>query len=94
MSNEDMRMKMQALEHEPADITKEAVEASFRAVESGVVGVYQKIEDAVVGSYKKIENSAVTGFEKVMDKCVEVLFTKEGETAAEAKARLSGKEEL
>ena len=33
----------------------------------------------------------VKGFGKVVDKCVEVLFAKEGETVAEAKARLEGK---
>ena len=50
---------------------------------------YKKIEDGVVSGYKKLENGAVTGFEKVSDKCVEVLFAKEGETAKEAKARLA-----
>ena len=54
---------------------------------------YKKIEDGVVSGYKKIENGAVSGFEKVTDKCVDVLFAKEGETVEEAKARLSVKKE-
>ena len=53
---------------------------------------YTKIEDGVVGGYKKIESGAVEGFGKVVDKCVEVLFAKEGESVEDAKARLSCKE--
>jgi hypothetical protein len=34
----------------------------------------------------------VEGFGKVVDKCVEVMFAKEGETVEEAKARLNGKD--
>ena len=52
---------------------------------------YKAIENGVVSGYKKIENGAVSGFEKVSDKCVGVLFAKEGETVEEAKARLSKK---
>ena len=59
----------------------------------GVVEGYKKIEDGVVGGYKKIENGAVEGFGKVVDKCVEVLFAKEGETVEDAKKRLNHKEE-
>ena len=57
-----------------------------------VTGGYQKIEDGVVGGYKKIEAGVVEGFNKVSDKFIDVLFTKEGESVAEAKKRLSGKE--
>ena len=53
---------------------------------------YKKIENGVVTGYKKIENGTVEGFNKVTDKCVEVLFAKEGETVEDAKARLSGKD--
>lgn len=59
----------------------------------GVVEGYKKIEDGVVGGYKKIENGAVEGFGKVVDKCVEVLFAKEGESVEDAKKRLNHKEE-
>lgn len=51
---------------------------------------YKKIETGVVEGYKKIENGVVDGFNKVSDKCIEVLFTKEGESVEEAKKRLSG----
>ncbi len=68
------------------------VEANEKIAE-GVVKGYKKIEDGVVGGYKKIETGAVEGFGKVVDKCVEVLFAREGESVEDAKARLSGKEE-
>ena len=55
-----------------------------------VVEGYKKIEDGVVEGYKKIECGVVDGFNKVSDKCVEVLFTKEGESVEDAKKRLSG----
>ena len=57
-----------------------------------VVAGYKKIENGVVEGYRKIENGVVDGFGKVTDKCVEKLFAKEGESAEEAKARLSGKQ--
>jgi hypothetical protein len=68
------------------------VEANEKIAEK-VVGGYKKIEDGVVGGYKKIENGAVEGFGKVVDKCVEVLFAKEGESVEDAKKRLNHKEE-
>ena len=43
----------------------------------------------VTSGYQKIESGIVEGFGKVVDKCVEVLFAKEGETVEEAKQRLS-----
>lgn len=67
------------------------VEANEKIAE-GVVKGYKKIETGVVDGYKKIENGVVGGFEKVTDKCVEVLFAREGESVEEAKARLSGKD--
>ncbi len=59
-------------------------------IAEGVVKGYKKIEDGVVGGYKKIETGVVEGFGKVTDKCVEVLFAKEGESVEDAKKRLSG----
>lgn len=64
------------------------VEVNEKIAEAVIDG-YKKIEDGVVGSYKKIEKGAVDGFTKVTDKCVEKLFTKEGETVEEARKRLS-----
>ena len=61
-------------------------------ISNGATQGYQKIEDGVVGGYKKIESGVVDGFGKVVDKCVEVLFAKEGESVEDAKARLSGKD--
>lgn len=62
-------------------------------IADGVKCGYKAMETSVVAGYQKIENGAVSGFEKVTDKCVEVLFAREGETAAQAKARLARKEE-
>ena len=66
----------------------DVVEEIGQAVTSG----YKKIEHGVVSGYQKIEHGAVTGYEKVSDKCIDVLFAKDGETVEEAKARLSAKE--
>ena len=65
------------------------VEANEKIAE-GVVKGYRKIEDGVVGGDKKIETGVVEGFGKVTDKCVEVLFAKDGESVEDAKKRLSG----
>lgn len=65
------------------------VEANEKIAE-GVVKGYKKIEDGVVDGYKKIETGVVEGFGKVTDKCVEVLFAKDGESVEDAKRRLSG----
>lgn len=62
-------------------------------IADGVTQGYKKIEDGVVTGYKKIENGTVEGFGKVVDKCVEVLFAKEGESVEDAKKRLNHKEE-
>ena len=70
-------------------IMSKLVEANEKIAEVVVEG-YKKIEEGVVEGYKKIEKSAVDGFNKVTDKCVEKLFTKEGETVEEAKKRLTG----
>ena len=67
------------------------VEANEKIAE-GVVKGYRKIEDGVVGGYKKIETGVVEGFGKVTDKCVEMLFAKDGESVEDAKKRLSGDE--
>lgn len=68
------------------------MEANAKIAEKVVEGC-KAIESGVVGGYKKIENGVVQGFGKVTDKCVEVLFTKKGESVEDAKKRLSGKEE-
>ena len=54
-----------------------------------VVEGYKKIENGVVEGYKRIETGVVERFEKVSDKCIEVMFAKEGESVEDAKKRLS-----
>ena len=76
-----------------AETGSEEAAAGYRKLEKAVVTGYKKIEDGVVTGYRKIETGAVEGFGKVVDKCVEVLFTKEGESVEDAKKRLSHKEE-
>lgn len=101
MSNKELEMK--AREHDMSDISEEviveATEAAaeevttgYKKIEKGVVDGYKKIEDGVVTGYKKIEEGVVEGFGKVVDKCVEVLFAKEGESVEDAKCRLAGKD--
>ena len=64
-------------------------EANEKIAEAVVEG-YEKIEDGVVGGYKKLEDGVVTGFNKVNDKIIGAVFSKDGETVEETKARLSG----
>ena len=101
MNNEQMEMMarehdMTAIDAELAEEVAEAVDegtvSGYKKIEKGVVTGYKKIEDGVVNGYKKIEEGVVDGFGKVVDKCVEVLFAKDGETVEEAKARLNGKD--
>lgn len=67
----------------------EGLKKGEKAIETGVVKGYKAIENGVVGGYKAIENGAVTGFTKVSDGFIKVLFTREGETVEEAKARMT-----
>lgn len=97
---ENKQMEMMAQGNDQITATEDAVQetvqnkvSTYQKIENAVVGGYKKIENGVVSGYKKIETGAVEGFGKVVDKCVEVLFAKEGETVEQAKARLSGKEE-
>jgi hypothetical protein len=102
MSNK--QLEMMAREHDmtaiDAEVAEEISEAiveravtGYKKLEEAVVSGYKKIEDGVVAGYKKIETGAVEGFGKVVDKCVEVLFAKEGESVEDAKKRLNHKEE-
>lgn len=86
------QMEMMAREHDMTAMGAEFAEETVEAVAEGAVSGYKKIEDGVVSGYKKIETGVAEGFGKVVDKCVEVLFAKDGETVEAAKARLSGKE--
>lgn len=79
----------EVLEEAGKTAAKETVKG-YQKIEKGVVDGYKKIETGVVEGYKKIEKGVVDGFEKVTDKCVEVLFAREGESVEDAKKRLSG----
>lgn len=56
---------------------------------SKLVQANEKIAESVVDGYKKIETGVVEGFTKMTDHFVDQFLTKEGETVAEAKARLA-----
>ena len=56
---------------------------------SKLVQANEKIAEGVVDGYKKIETGVVEGFTKMTDHFVDQFLTKEGETVAEAKARLA-----
>lgn len=71
---------------------EKGVVSGYKKIEEGIVSGYKKIEEGAVSGYKKIENGVVQGFGKVVDKCVEVLFAKEGESVEDAKARLTGQD--
>lgn len=58
-------------------------------ITEGVTYGFQKLSDGVVGGYKKIENGVVGGYKKIEDAFVDQYLTKDGETVADAKARLS-----
>ena len=62
-------------------------------IENTVVEGYQKVENAVVGGYKKVEDTVVSGYKKMEDTFIEKFLAREGETAAEARERLTGEEE-
>ena len=89
MNNKELEMK--AREHDISDVNEEVLAEVTAATAEEVTAGYKKIENGVVSGYKKIETGVVEGFGKVVDKCVEVLFAKEGESVEEAKARLDGK---
>lgn len=76
------QLEMMAREH---DMT--AIDAEFAEEVAEVTA------EGTVNGYKKIETGAVEGFGKVADKCVEVLFAKEGESVEDAKKRLNHKGE-
>ena len=76
--------------HELNEKIENTVVSGYKKIETGVVDGYKKIENGVVEGYKKIKTVAVEGFNKVSDKCIEVLFAREGESVEDAKKRLSG----
>lgn len=68
--------------------TSKLVKANEKIAKTVVDG-YKKVEEAVVSGYKKVENAAVGGYQKVEDSFVSRYLTRDGESVAEAKARLA-----
>lgn len=66
------------------------VKANEKIAET-VTSAYGKVENAVVGGYNKVESAFVNGYTKVEDHFVDKYLRREGETIAEAKARLKEK---
>ncbi len=98
----DMRGIDPQFAEEVAEAVAQGSVSAYEKIEHGVVTGYKKIETGVVTGYKKIENGVgkgylkiqdgiVEGFGKFINKCVEVLFAREGETVEDAKRRLSRK---
>ncbi len=65
-------------------------EQAADAVESGAVKTYKAIETGVVKGYKAIENTVVGTYTKIEDSFVDAFLKQDGETTAEAKARVRG----
>ena len=97
---DNKQMELMAREHDMSGLDPElaeevlqeatfGVKSGYQKIENAVVSGYKKIEDGVVSGYKKIETGVVEGFGKITDKCVEKLFSKEGESVEDAKKRLS-----
>ena len=59
-----------------------------KMAKSKLMQANQRIAEAVVDGYKKVEGAVVGAYEKIEDKFVDQYLTKDGETVAEAKARL------
>jgi hypothetical protein len=60
---------------------------------SKFVKMNEKIAENVVGGYKKIERSVVGGYKKIETAFVDRYLTREGETVADAQARLKQERE-
>ncbi len=63
-------------------------EQTYKAMEAGVVETYEKVEKGVVEAYQKVEDTVTGAYKKVEDHFVEKFFTRQGETAEEARARM------
>jgi succinate dehydrogenase hydrophobic anchor subunit len=73
------------------DMAKSKIVNTNEKIAKAVASGYKKIEKSVVGGYKKIEQGVVGGYTKLEDKFIDAYLTKDGETVAEAKARLKEK---
>lgn len=73
------------------NMAKSKIVEANKKIANAVAGGYKVIEKGVVDGYKKIQDGVVDGYSKMEDKFVEAYLTKDGETVAEAKARLKNK---
>ncbi len=64
-----------------------------KKIENAVVGGYKKIEESVVEGYQKIEDGVVAGYKKIEDRFIESFLSDEGETAQQARERITGRKE-
>ena len=62
-------------------------------IENAVVGAYQKIEESVVGGYRTVEKNVVSAYKRVEDGFVSTFLARDGETAQQAKLRITGQED-
>lgn len=69
------------------------VKKGYDAIENGVVKGYKSIENGVVNGYSKFQGGVVAGWQKFEDRCVEVLFGREGESVEQTRARLNANKE-
>lgn len=88
-------MDMPEVSKKAFEAAKGAVEATaevsgkgYERIESGVVNGYKAIETGVVKGYKAVETAVTGTYTKIEDRFVDKFLKKDGETVAEAKARL------
>ena len=62
-------------------------------VKSKLIKANEKISEKVVGAFEKVEDAVVSSYTKIEDAFVDRYLTKDGETIAEAKARLKREHE-
>ena len=75
------------------EMAKSKLVKANEKIAAAVTDGYKKIEKGVVDGYKKIEQGVVDGYTKMEDKFVDAYLTKDGESVADAKSRLKGKED-
>ena len=69
-------------------VASEKAEAVFEAAKEATVSGYKAVENGAVKGYKAIENAVVGTYTKIEDAFVGTFLKHEGETVAEAKARV------
>ncbi len=78
------------IEQKKAEV--ELLEKISETIADGAVQGYRMVENGVVTGHQKIEDAAVGGFTKISDQFVDVFLKKEGESVADAKARLAAEQ--